>query len=149
MDFSGGTKPNFMTENLSGVLTSTEQTRYERDGLFIRQNDYHKKYLYTEILWVEASRSYSYLYLKDGTKIIVAHPLVMVGRKLPCHHFARVHRRYILNLNYINAFIGNSARIGEQLFPVSDHYQRELLELFDFLDVMSGKLDSKNEEEEV
>ena len=39
--------------------------RHERDGIFIRQNDYFRKYLYRDILYVKACGCYCDLYFRD------------------------------------------------------------------------------------
>lgn len=83
---------------------------------------------------MEASRSYSDIYLNGESKITVAHPPLAVERKLPRDQFRQVHRRYILNLNHINAFVGNSARVGNELFLISDSYRKDLYALSDFLE---------------
>lgn len=46
--------------------------RHERDGIFIRQNDYFRKYLYRDILYVKACGCYCDLYFRDKKRITVA-----------------------------------------------------------------------------
>lgn len=117
------------------------------DGIFIKQKGSIVKYLYADILYVEASRSYSDIYLNGGSKITVAHPLLAVERKLPRDQFRRVHRRYILNLNHINAFVGNSARVGNELFLISEPYRKDLYALFDFLEDLKVNVAGAGNEE--
>ena len=46
--------------------------RHENDGIFIRQNDYFRKYLYRDILYVKACGCYCDLYFRDKKRITVA-----------------------------------------------------------------------------
>ncbi len=53
-----------------------------QDGLFIRHNESFKKIRFTNIKWVEASRSYSYIYTMDSSRIITTHPLSEVKKQI-------------------------------------------------------------------
>ena len=70
--------------------------RHVRDGIFIRQDDYYRKCLYTDLLWVEASGSYSDIHLRDRSRIVVALRIGVMGRYLPASHFVRIHRSYVV-----------------------------------------------------
>ena len=100
------------------------------DGIFVLRNDYYRKILFSQILWVEASRSYSYFNVLEAQPIIVTFPLCEVERKLPAQSFIRIHRSYIINVRYIDAFVGNMLYIGGKNFPVSKQYQENLRRLF-------------------
>ncbi|MEQ2978735.1 LytTR family DNA-binding domain-containing protein [Butyricimonas faecihominis] len=130
-----------------GVTTPTYPVFHVCDGIFIKQNSSRVKYLYADILYVEASRSYSDIHFKGGSKITIALPLLVVEQKFPHDQFMRVHRRYILNLNCICAFCGNSARIGKELFMISAPYRRELYALFDFLEEVRVDVEERGDEE--
>lgn len=51
-----------------GVTTPTYPVFHVCDGIFIKQNSSRVKYLYADILYVEASRSYSDIHFKRGIK---------------------------------------------------------------------------------
>lgn len=104
------------------------------DGLFIRQNEYFRKILFSSIKWVEASRSYCYIHTIDNQKIILTHPMSEMRKKLPQSQFIQSHRSYLLNINYINKYIGNMLYIDEQRFPISRKFKKEVLSRFLFLD---------------
>lgn len=66
-----------------GVTTPTYPVFHVCDGIFIKQNSSRVKYLYADILYVEASRSYSDIHFKGGSKITIALPLLVVEQKFP------------------------------------------------------------------
>ena len=74
--------------------------RHVRDGIFIRQDDYYRKCLYTDLLWVEASGSYSDIHLRDRSRIVVA---LRIGDKwFPIGRLYRPGVLALLNiLNYV------------------------------------------------
>lgn len=126
-----------MKENLPGVQTPFNEFSHEIDGLFIRKDDYYKKFLYSEILYVEASGSYCYFYFKDKPRVIVSFRLALVEEKLPERYFARVHNSFILNLCYVDTFVGNSLRVGKKWFPIGRVYRKGVLARFNILGITS------------
>lgn len=132
-------------EKANNVFPSTDCCTYsDKEGIFIRQNHYYRKYLFSQIIWVEASGSYSFIHLSDESKIIVTHPLAAIEKKLPPEKFMRIHRQYIIHLDFVDAFIGNTVCIGKQHFPVSIHCQKKLYSCFNFLD--SVKIKNRNKQ---
>lgn len=115
------------------------------DGLFVRQNEYFGKILFADIMWVEASRSYSYIHIKGNSRVIVTFPLSEVKKKLPPDMFIQTHRSYLVNIHYVDKFIGNALYIGKQLFPISRKFKLEVLDRFLFMDNLK-KTFGKSEE---
>lgn len=105
-----------------------------QEGLFVRHNEYFKKVRFTNIKWIEASRSYSYIYTMDMSRIITTHPLSEVKNKLPPELFIQTSRSFVVNKYYVDKFIGNMLYIGEQSFVISKKYRNEVLSNFLFLD---------------
>lgn len=118
------------------------------DGLFIRQNEYFKKILFSDIMWVEASRSYSYIHTSDNQRIILTYPLAEVKKKVPPEQFVQPHRSFLLNVNYVNKYIGNILYIDKQSFPISRKFKKETLNRFLFLDNIKETLERNKESPE-
>ena len=123
-----------MKTDLSGVDAPLSVSPLVADGLFIRQDEYYKKYFYADIVWIEASANYCDIYFKDKSRITVACCLGVVERQLPDAYFARVHRGFILNLRYVDTWAGNSLRAVGKWFPIGDHYRKNVLACFNILD---------------
>jgi two-component system LytT family response regulator len=60
-----------------------------------------------EILYAEASGSYTKISLTDKRKLVVSKTLKDVTDVLEESHFLRIHRHYIINLNHVKNFIKN------------------------------------------
>lgn len=143
---------NFLTANPIGacqisfpnpVKESDESDFSAHDGLFIRQNEYFKKVLFRDIMWLEASRSYCYIYTADHGKTILTCPMGEVKKKLPMGLFVQPHRSFLVNIKYVNKFVGNMLYIDKQAFPISRKFKQQVLEQFLFLD---NNPKDKNEE---
>ncbi|WP_099465709.1 LytR/AlgR family response regulator transcription factor [Parabacteroides provencensis] len=114
--------------------TKSESICHVKDGLFIRQKDFFRKYLYTDIQWIEVDGSYCEIHLMQGTKIIIIHSLTEMEQKLPSTIFVRIHRSYIVNMHKVDAFIGNILYVGKKQLPVSSPYSQQVSACFDILE---------------
>jgi DNA-binding LytR/AlgR family response regulator len=56
---------------------------------------------YGGILWAEAEEKRVYVHTTAGDKLLVRHTLKELEPHLEPHHFARVHRAYIVNLDHV------------------------------------------------
>ncbi|WP_195570954.1 LytR/AlgR family response regulator transcription factor [Bacteroides nordii] len=152
---------SFLKETPTGVCqigfpqpsagTIEEQGCFPHDGFFIRQNDFFKKILFCEIMWVEASRSYCYIHTTKQNKLIVTCPMAEVKKKLPPELFIQIHRSYIINKKCVNKYIGNMVYIDKQSFPVSRKFKPMVLDQFLFLENPKDKPENdfqRNTEEE-
>jgi two-component system LytT family response regulator len=97
-----------------------------KDHVFIKQDGRLVKVPYDEILYIEALKDFSKVYLKDRVLLASAH-LKMMEDLLPRNRFLRVHRSYIIALDKITALQGNVIEIGKQEIPVGTTYKEELL----------------------
>ena len=82
-----------------------------------------------EIIYAEASGSYTKLVLIDKTLMLISKPLRDVQNVLEESHFLRIHRQYIINLNHIKLFNKNESTITMlkgYLLPIA-RTQKEVL----------------------
>jgi DNA-binding LytR/AlgR family response regulator len=98
----------------------------EKDHLFLKQDSKLVKVLFEDILYVEALKDFSKVYLKERVMLASAH-LKLMEDMLPQSRFLRVHRSYIVALNAITAVTGNTIEIGKQEIPVGTTYKEELM----------------------
>lgn len=77
------------------------------DYVFIRKDCGYKKVTVKEISHLDAGRNYCDIYLADGTHLNVSMPMAEVHEYLPPDLFKRVHRSFVVNMEHIDAYIGN------------------------------------------
>ncbi|RHJ91314.1 LytR/AlgR family response regulator transcription factor [Parabacteroides bouchesdurhonensis] len=114
--------------------SKSQSVCHVQNGIFIRQRDFYRKYLYTDILWIEADGSYCDIHFIQGNKIIVIHSLTQMEHKLPSNIFVRIHRSYIVNMHHVDAFVGNILYIGKKRIPISNPYRQQVSLCFDILE---------------
>lgn len=99
-----------------------------KDSVFIKCQDYFRRVRFTSILYMEACGSYCNICLADGTKITVAFTLSQVLDHLPGNIFVRVHRSFIVNMEFIDSYIGNLFYIKENMIPIGRSFKKDVLE---------------------
>lgn len=104
----------------------------ERNFIFLQVDYKMVKVLLEEIVMIEA--------LKDYAKIHFAQPkrsmLVRISMKgleemLPISRFIRIHKSYIVSMNFVSAVRKNSVFIQDLELPVSDAYRENLQRLLE------------------
>lgn len=72
-----------------------------------------------EIVFFEADRAYSHVYLSNGSKITVSKPMRIFEDMLSSRNFFyRPHRSYLVNLNYIRKYLR-----GESMLVLDNNFQ--------------------------
>jgi two-component system LytT family response regulator len=86
-----------------------------RDGLTLIKHD--------DIMYMEASDSYTTVFMRDGKKVISSKHIRVFETNLDPKKFFRVHKSYIINLEHLKGFSrseGNMAMLDNgALIPVS------------------------------
>lgn len=71
---------------------------------FVRQQRWNVKVRFADITYIESQKNYSLLYLRGGKKLLVLATLVRFERLLEASGFCRIHRAYLINLDWVAAF---------------------------------------------
>ena len=86
-----------------------------------------------DIMYCEGDINYTKIHLCEGRMILVARTLKEVEELLSCQYFFRVHKSYLVNLNYIKSY-SRSENFGiyldnNQWLPVSTRKNTEFIEI--------------------
>ena len=116
--------------NVGDVLAHVSQS-----CVFIKVQDYFRKVMFEDILYLEASGSYCYIYLKNRSRYTVTHSLAETAVYLAKGPFVRVHRSFMVNVEHVDSYIGNAFYIGEHTVPIGRMYRKTILAGFNILGV--------------
>lgn len=97
-----------------------------RDYVFIRQENKLVKVLFEDVLFLEAHRDMTKIYLKDGVLFANMH-LKILGELFPATQFLRTHRSYIVSLTAVQAIQGNRLDIGPYEVPIGNLFREDVL----------------------
>lgn len=104
-----------------------KQMMEEKTSIFVKDRDYFRRVDFDRIRWIEAAGSYCSLYLDGLPKLMLSFNLTELAGHLPSNLFVRVHRSYIVNINYIDSFIGNMLCLGADRVPISKQYRKDVI----------------------
>lgn len=98
------------------------------DCIYLKTNDFYCRYMYNDILYMEASGSYCniHLSLDNCTNLTLSLTLVELQEYLPTDIFIRTHRTFIVNMNHIERILGNTIYIGEMAIPIGRDFRKDV-----------------------
>jgi len=100
----------------------------ERQSLFVKTDQRLVQVNYDEIRYVEGLREYIRIHTVQD-KLIVLQSLSRLMAALPAGRFARIHRSYIVNLDYIESISGNTVHLAGTELPISKGQKEAFLNL--------------------
>ena len=114
-----------ITERLFSKTVKEIQPMAPVDYFFIKQESRLVKINYSDILFMEAQRDFTFIYL-SGKKLLASMHLKALEAILLPAHIMRVHRSYIVNLNAIKSITGNVLEIDGREIPIGANYKEAL-----------------------
>lgn len=82
---------------------------------------------FADVFYVEALGDYVHL-VTSRSKLIVYSTMRAIEEKFPAQRFVRVHRSFIINIDYVQSLEDNSLLIKDKYIPVGQTYMRGLLQ---------------------
>ena len=84
-----------------------------------------------DIVYLEAEVNYTLLHAVSGRQLLVARTLKLVEEMLPAEGFFRIHKSYVVNMNYLKSYSKTEGfeitlETGEKL-PVAQRKNEEFL----------------------
>ena len=98
----------------------------KENSVFLKTDKGLKKLEINDILWMEAYDYYSFIHTRNE-KILATVTLKELEQKLDTEIFARIHRKYTININHIERIVGNQVDIGGSLIPIGRANREEFL----------------------
>lgn len=96
----------------------------EGDCIYVRADHKQYKVLLDKILFVENLKNYVIFRLEDSSKIMALMSLKSLEDSLP-DNFSKVHRSFIVNVNFVDALETNHLMIRNNQIPISDSHKKE------------------------
>jgi DNA-binding LytR/AlgR family response regulator len=127
-----------LTLKLSGEKEIASQKVYEasylmNDSIFVKDGGSFKKIMISDIRFLKADGSYCILYYNKNN-ILFSENLSFLESKLSFSKILlRVHRSYIININYITKIQDNRLWIDNEEIPIGSTYKKELGDLIRFI----------------
>lgn len=116
----------------AGPPQDTAVVEPEADFMFVKADKKLIRVHYDDVVYIEGLKDYVIIRLQ-ASRIVTLQTMKSLEKKLPSNIFKRIHRSYIVNLDKIDALMGNMVEVKEKgqvkHIPVGKNYRDELLEL--------------------
>lgn len=102
----------------------------KQDYIFLKSGYKSVKINISDITHVEGLKEYVVFYTSDGKKFIKNERMKNVEQQLSDNNFIRVHKSFLISIDHISSFYGNTIEIGNLQIPVGRVYKEKLKKLF-------------------
>lgn len=92
-------------QQLDVLLENIVQKKYNLRKIAVPTTEGFQFIKLDEILYLEASANYSYIYLSNNLRLLVSRTLKTFEEILPADIFIRIHHSYIINKNFAEKYI--------------------------------------------
>ncbi len=112
------------TSNNNSADASVEEP--VKDHFFVKADYKMVKIRYDDIFYIEGLREYVCIYTTQK-RIITLESMKNLVSILPANHFMRTHKSYIVSIDKVDAFSGNTLEINGKTIPISKSYKEEVM----------------------
>lgn len=114
----------------SCVEESEDVVADEENKEFISVRADHKTSLVkvSNIVYLESEGEYVRMHLADGRKLVTLFRLKNIASYLPASTFMRIHRSYIINLNYVSGYTKGRVYLDDDDYvPIGENYKEAFM----------------------
>jgi DNA-binding LytR/AlgR family response regulator len=114
--------------------TGTKPEEEGPDFIFVKADKKLIKINFNDVIYIEGLKDYVIIRLKE-TRVVTLQTMKSLEDKLPSDIFRRIHRSYIVNMDKVDAIMGNMVEVQEKgqikHLPIGKNYRDELQDLID------------------
>jgi DNA-binding LytR/AlgR family response regulator len=118
----------------TGTIGTTANEGVDPDYIFVKADKKLIKVNYHDIIYIEGLKDYVIIRM-ETQRVITLQTMKSLEDKLPPTRFKRIHRSYIINIDKINAIVGNMVEVMEKNqpkhLPIGKNYRDELNDMIE------------------
>lgn len=103
------------------------------DSIFVRDGSSFKKIMINDIRFLKADGSYSILHYNKSNMVFCENLSFLESKLSFAKNLLRVHRSYLVNINYVTKIQDNRLWIDNEEIPIGATYKKELGDLIRFI----------------
>jgi two-component system LytT family response regulator len=124
----------FAPEQLAALMQNLQlQTKTGIEKIALPIGEGYSMVSIQDICYLHAESNYTWVYMKNGEKHLIAKTLKEIEDLLDFPYFYRPHKSYLVNLNHIEKYVrgqgGYLVTISNNQIPVSRSQKNELIEI--------------------
>ncbi|MCE7063216.1 LytTR family DNA-binding domain-containing protein [Dyadobacter sp. CY343] len=117
---------NNFTGNLAEVKPVKTSSNPPKNFMFVKDGYVFRKIFFDELLYLESEANYVLLHLTSQKKVMVRSTINDFVHQLDPESFARIHRRFSVNVNLIENIFPNEISMQGIKLPIGKSYRDEL-----------------------
>ncbi len=118
--------------NQKDEIPEKDEIEMGKDFIFVKSDKKLVRVKYDDIIYIEGLKDYVIIRMEKG-RVITLQTMKSLETKMPQKIFKRIHRSYIVNMDKIQAILGNMVEVVEKNetkhLPVGKNYREELLKI--------------------
>jgi DNA-binding LytR/AlgR family response regulator len=103
-----------------------------KNSFFIKEKGAYQKIIFDDILYLKSAHVYIEILQINSQKLLIRSSLNDIISKLD-QRFIRIHRGYVVNLNYLEKIMIKSVKVKDVILPIGKKYHKNLIEKVKFL----------------
>jgi two-component system LytT family response regulator len=117
----------FTAQHATPAETEAVMPASSAEFTFVKVDNKLVRVDFADVFYVEALGDYVHL-VTSRSKLIVYSTMRAIEEKFPAQRFVRVHRSFIINIDYVHALEDNSLLLKDKYIPIGQTYMRGLLQ---------------------
>lgn len=105
---------------------------FYKDVIFVKNDYKYQKISISDVLWVEADRSYCKL-VTTKEQFLLSINLNTFDKLIESPSIVRVHRSFMINIDKIDSFEGNCLYIKDNTIPIGAKFKHQLIKVFPYI----------------
>jgi two-component system LytT family response regulator len=97
------------------------------DSLFLKTDAGTERVRFADLQYVEGYGNFVKCHVASGRTLLTAETMKHMESELPAAQFVRVHKSYLVNLQFVERLSGNSLLVGGREVPVGSTFRAEVL----------------------
>lgn len=118
----------FREKDVFIALELAQNKLLNQKAIFFKDNNFKVKVLVKDIMYAKKEDHYMRLFLKNGNRKLMRATTQDFLNEVH-EDFIQIHRSYIINKNFVDAFSSKSIKINEVTLPISNSYTDKVAKL--------------------
>jgi two-component system LytT family response regulator len=125
-------RDRMMLESSAGESEEVATDGDDKEFISVRADHKTSLVKVNNIVYLESEGEYVRMHLADGNKLVTLFRLKNMESHLPSSQFMRIHRSYIINLNYVSGYTKGRVYLDDDDYvPIGENYKEAFMRYID------------------
>jgi DNA-binding LytR/AlgR family response regulator len=118
---------NFSKKKSDDEKPEEKESAIIKDSIFIKKDCYYKKVKLADVVYIQSDGNYLEIVVSDGKKHLIRSTFNDFMTGLPTEKFFRIHKSYVINIDYITGISNATVFLQEYELPISKSKKDEFM----------------------